>query len=462
MARRMVVLGLDGAEPTLVFDRFQSDLPNLSRLAAAGLSGPLNSVIPAITVPAWACSLSGKDPGELGIYGFRNRKDYSYDGLRIANSTALTHPLAPELLKASGRKVIMQGVPPSYPLRPIGDAVIGCFLTPSENSEYAYPPTLKQEIAGLVGEYPFDVTDFRSDDKRRIIDQVYVMTEKHFQVFRHLLRTREWDFAMMHEIGVDRMHHGFWRFADETHAKYEPGNPYQNAIRDYYRFVDKQIGLLVEDLPPGVDILVMSDHGGKKMVGGVCINEWLMREKLLALKEAPAPRSRFDVSMVDWSRTKVWGEGGYYARLFFNREGREPQGIVKDGEYEELRRQIATRLEAMEDEQGRPLGTKCFYPEKIYRECRNIPPDLLVYFGDLNWRSVGSVGMDSVYTYENDTGPDDANHAQEGLFVLAGDGIPSGKYERADILQIAPTIMSRVGAAVPESMAALATIVHAP
>src|SRR6516164_9203359 len=76
---KVVVIGLDCAEPRLVFERFKGRLPNLERLIARGVSGPLRSCDPPITVPAWSVMMSGKDPGTLGIYGFRNRSDYSYD-----------------------------------------------------------------------------------------------------------------------------------------------------------------------------------------------------------------------------------------------------------------------------------------------------------------------------------------------------------------------------------------------
>jgi len=60
-------------------------------------------------------------------------------------------------------------------------------------------------------------------------------------------------------------------------------------------------------------------------------------------------------------------------------------------------------------------------PEKIYDKVNGIAPDLIVYFGDLDWRSVGSVGGPNpqIHTFENDSGPDDANHAQDGIFVLS-------------------------------------------
>ena len=51
----------------------EEELPNLGGLIDAGTWGPLRSVDPPITVPAWSCMMTGRDPGELGIYGFRNR-----------------------------------------------------------------------------------------------------------------------------------------------------------------------------------------------------------------------------------------------------------------------------------------------------------------------------------------------------------------------------------------------------
>ena len=55
-----------------------------------------------------------------------------------------------------------------------------------------------------------------------------------------------------------------------------------------------------------------------------------------------------------------------------------------------------------------------FRPEELWREQRGIPPDLIVYFGDLGWRSNGSLGHGRHWTYDNDTGPDDANHDRDG------------------------------------------------
>ena len=53
--------------------------------------------------------MSSRDPGELGIYGFRNRKDHSYDGYIIANGAALRYDRVWDVLGRDGKQVILLG-----------------------------------------------------------------------------------------------------------------------------------------------------------------------------------------------------------------------------------------------------------------------------------------------------------------------------------------------------------------
>ncbi|MCH7579209.1 MAG: alkaline phosphatase family protein, partial [Chloroflexi bacterium] len=397
-AKRMVVLGLDCAAPQLVFDQFKDELEHLPKLMEQSVWGELQSVVPAITVPAWACSMTSRDPGELGIYGFRNREDYSYDGLRIADATSVKEDAVWDIIGRAGQEVILLAVPPGYPPRRVNGVSVGCFLTPSTKSEYTHPAELRDEIRRVVGNYAVDVENFRSDESARILKEVRAMTERRFSLFRHLLKTRPWQFAMMVEIGVDRMHHGFWRFFDERHHRFEPNNPFRGAMLDYYRLVDQEVGAVLRELDDETAVLVCSDHGAKLMEGGICVNEWLIQEGYLTLKTAPTELAPLKPADVDWSRTKVWGEGGYYGRIFFNVQGREPEGIVPADEFASLRDELAIKLAAIPDEHGNALNTRVFKPEEIYREQRNVPPDLLTYFDDLRWRSVGSVGSGAIHT----------------------------------------------------------------
>jgi len=86
-------------------------LPNISQLISEGIWGKPGTTNPPITVPARACMTSGYDPGQLGIYGFRNRIDYSYDGHNIANSLLVRKKRIWDFLSEAGKKVILIGVP---------------------------------------------------------------------------------------------------------------------------------------------------------------------------------------------------------------------------------------------------------------------------------------------------------------------------------------------------------------
>jgi len=453
MSQKLFVIGLDCAEPSLVFDRWREELPHLSQLMETGTFGELESTIPPITVPAWTCMLTGKDPGELGFYGFRNRADYSYDQMNIATSAAVKHTRVWDRASTAGKRVVVIGVPQTYPPRPLNGYLVTSFLTPSTFSQYTYPPSLKAEIAQVVGDYMLDVQDFRTEDKDYLLRQIYDMTEKRCRLVRHFLRTKPWEFFMWVEMGVDRIHHGFWKYMDPTHPKHEPGNRYQDAIRDYYRYLDAQIGEMLELVPDDAAVLVMSDHGAQPMKGGICFNEWLMREGYLVLEDQPEGIVPLAKCEINWRRTRAWGAGGYYGRLFLNVEGREPQGVIPPEEYEATREELIAKLEALADPQGRNIGTRVFRPEEIYREVNNIPPDLIVYFGNLAWRSVGSVGLGAIHTFENDIGPDDANHAQNGLFILTVPGRAGrGRVKARSWRAVAPTMLELLGLKVPAEM----------
>ena len=451
--RRVLLIGLDCAPPELVFDELKPRLPNLGRLIDGGLWGPLQSSIPAITVPAWMTGMTSKDPGELGIYGFRNRADHSYDRLSMATSELVREDTVWDILGRAGKRSIVVGVPPAFPPKPINGSMVGCFLTPSIRSQYTHPPGLRDEIAQLVGEYLVDVPNFRTDDKEYIRRSCHEMTEKHFTLIRHLVGNRDWDFFAFVEIGPDRMHHGFWKDHDTTHPRHDPNSPFRWAIQNYYEMLDDQVGSVLDLVGDETAVLVASDHGAKKMQGGICVNEWLIRQGLLSLQSTPSTVTPFAKLPIDWNNTVAWGDGGYYGRLFMNVEGREPNGTISAADYERVRDEIADGLRAIPGPDGEPLNTRVYRPEEIYRRVRNVAPDLLVYFGDLDWRSVGSVGHGSVYTFENDTGPDDANHAEHGIFVLHdGNARHGGPAPNLRLLDLAPTILDLLGQPIPTDM----------
>ena len=458
MTKKVMIIGLDCAEPSLVFDEWRAGLPNLSALMEKGLYGPLTSTIPPITVPAWTSMLTSKDPGQLGLYGFRNRRDYSYDSLYIPNSTQIKETTLYQLLSRRRLTSILLGVPLTYPPRPLNGIMVSGFLTPDKDAGFTYPESIKAELEKAAhGNYIIDVEEFRTEDKERLLSRIYAMTRARFRAANYLLAEKDWDFFMMVEMGVDRIHHGFWRYHDPDHRLFEPGNQYESVIRDYYEDLDHKIGELIENAPKGTLIMIVSDHGARAMVGGFSVNQWLIKEGFLSLKKMPDNPTLLTSAMIDWAKTTAWGDGGYCGRIFLNVLGREPHGIIESSDYEKVRAEIKTGLENETDQDGMPLRTRIFKPEQIYRAVRNIPPDLIVYFGDLAWRSAGTVGKNQpLHLFENDTGPDDANHSQDGLLIASVKDEhppwPTGPRSGMKIYDVSPTVMDYFGFDVPKDM----------
>ncbi|MBU7014230.1 MAG: alkaline phosphatase family protein [Theionarchaea archaeon] len=445
---KVFVIGLDCAPPDLVFDEF--DLPNIQQLMDC--YGELTSTIPAITCPAWMSMVSGKNPGKLGFYGFRNRKGFSYTDMWIANSLAVKEDTLWDIFSREGKDVSIIGVPQTYPPKPVNGIMVTSFLTPDINHQYTYPDALKTEIKDLVGEYILDVEEFRTEDKHKLLSQIYEMTEKRCTVVKHYLK-KKWDFFMWVEMGPDRLHHGLWKFFDPTHRKYTESD-LQSAIPEYYQYLDNQIGEMLSLVDEDTCVMVVSDHGAKKMEGCINVNDWLIQEGYLHLKEEPTQIVPIKKVQIDWTKTSVWAWGGYYSRIFFNVKGREDAGVLTREEYHDVREEVKKKLESMKDDRGAPLNTKAFRPEDIYtgkyvREA----PDLIVYFGDLYWRATESVGHDSIYSFETEIGPDDCVHAQKGIFILKDpEERVSGKKENLNIMDCAPTILDLMGSTKPPGM----------
>lgn len=450
--RKALLIGLDCAAPDLLFNRFIDKLPNFRRMMDRGIHGKLESSDPPITIPAWTVMASSKYPGTLGLYGFRHRRNNSYKDIWISTSKNIKEKRIWDYVAEAGGRSCLVAVPPSYPPYPVEGCLIGGFITPDTNRNYTYPPELAKEIKNLVEDYQVDV-EFRIEDKRNLVKELHEMTEKHFKVIKHLIRTKDWNFFMFVEIGLDRIHHAFWKYFDESHHLHEPGSEFENVVEDYYVLLDTKVGELLDLIDDDTVVLVASDHGGKPMKGAFCINTWLEEQGLLKLSTPVERVVRLNDADVDWGKTVAWGWGGYYARIFLNVKGREENGVVDPRDYESTREDIAQRIRSITGPNGEMWNTVVLKPDDIYPECNGDPPDLMVYFDDLYWRSAGTMGHGRLYLPENDTGPDDAVHDKMGLYIYYDPREDlKGRAEDLNILDVAPTLMKALGLKVPEDM----------
>lgn len=444
--RRLLVVGLDCASPKLLYEDFIEELPTFQKIVGDGSRFLMRTSHPPITIPAWAVMVTGKTPGELGIYGFRHRKPGEYEDFYIVNSRYVKAKAIWDTLGRRGLRSIVVGVPPSYPPKIIRGVMVSDFITPSADVTYTFPPSLKAELESKFGKYMFDVA-FRIMDREKIIRDLWAMTELHFKVLEYLASKKRWDFMMFVEIGVDRVHHAFWGYMDKNHHKYVPGNKYENVIRDYYRLVDEKLGQLLKTVPEDTIVMVVSDHGAKGMKGAFTVNQWLAQEGFLKIEDKDIkPGTDLRKVKVDWSRTIAWGWGGYYARIFLNVKGREPKGVVEKEDYEYYRDLLADEIKKIRGPNGEKWETKVYKPEELYPVVNGDPPDLMVYFDDLSWRSAGTLGWNTNYLLENDRGPDDAVHDWFGvLSVYDPQGTFSDKREVYDILEVRSLMEELIG-----------------
>jgi predicted AlkP superfamily phosphohydrolase/phosphomutase len=79
MMKKVIVIGLDGFEPTLV-DRLleRKELPNLARLRAQGGYARVRTTYPAQTPVAWSTFATGTNPGGHGVFDFIRRDPKTY------------------------------------------------------------------------------------------------------------------------------------------------------------------------------------------------------------------------------------------------------------------------------------------------------------------------------------------------------------------------------------------------
>ncbi|MFM1802584.1 MAG: hypothetical protein RJA81_1936 [Planctomycetota bacterium] len=457
---KLVVIGLDSAAPELLFHRLAKHLPHLTRLRQGGQWGELRSCDPPITVPAWQVATTGLDPGELGCYGFRNRADHSYGLMATATSLNSNAPRVWDYLGQAGLDSILVGIPQTYPPKPVRGCLVADFLTPSIQSPYTWPGNLKEEIARLpsVHPYQFDVENFRSDDSERLKSSIWQMTRKRFALTRHLAISQNWDFLMMVEIGLDRVQHAFWEDWPEGLTDLESlrrDAPKLAVLVDYYRLLDQEIGLLLQTIPEPKTVMVLSDHGACAMKGGFALNQWLINRGDLVLKTPTKSPVKLEIADVDWSKTLAWGAGGFYGRIFLNIQGREPQGCLSPEDVESYVAGLKTDLEQLNGPDGKMMGNTVHRPQELYKTVNGIaPPDLIAYFGHLGWRSVGLVGLNDIFTSENDTGPDLANHDFQGCWIANGPNIDPCLEPLQDLhlIQFTATVLDYFGVKRPVNL----------
>jgi predicted AlkP superfamily phosphohydrolase/phosphomutase len=395
MGMRIFLIEWPGATPEGLLG--DEDLANVRRLMAAGVFGPLTSVVPPTTAPASACLATGLDPGALGVYGPEDRADRSYAPPRASDPAAPGAPAWTDLARLRGRRAFRVGTP----------------AEPAATGEAASSP-----------------------------DDLLAAVRRDVAAARERLDAGDWDILHLVVGGPGRLVGG-------------------DGLRAFARGLDDEIGDLLGRLTEEAVVAIASPHGSRPIEGGFALNDWLVREGLLVLGSEPREPAPLESLDVDWGRTTAWALGGGVGRVWLNVRGREPGGRVEPSEFGRVRDDLAARLEAAVGADGRPLGAVALRPESLYREARGVPPDLIVHPGERAWRALGEVGYPGPDVPPDPAWRHRTLPTPLGAFVLAGPGVPAlGEIPGVHVLDLAPTLLRLAGLEVPEglrSASALAT-----
>ncbi len=461
--KKLFILGLDSATPQLVFDRYIQELPTFAGLIKTGRAGFLRSTIPPVTVPAWMAMMTGKDPGQLGFYGFTDRIDYSYQINTLITHASVKSKTIWDYLGESGYRSIVMNLPQTYPPKEINGIMISSFLTPDKLLSYTYPDEIKDELDSIAdGNYIIDAENFRTTDKQKLLSELYEMTEKRFKIIRNFIKNKDWELFIAVEMGIDRLHHGFWSFCFEDHRLYDDQSEFKNSILDFYKYIDKELRELIRTFDDDTELMIVSDHGAKNLKGTFCINDWLVANGYLKLKDDISGKTKFATDNVDWANTTAWGDGGYYCKIYFNIQDRERTGKITEEELPTLKKELADKISTLIDPDGNAVKSEIYDTQYIYKELNGCPPDLIILIGNLDWRVTNSVGNENLFIYENTT-IDNANHDMNGIVIYCAtpkSAIEGGdrleldfdKLDEYSILDIAPTALNRFNIEIPNDL----------
>ena len=420
---KVVIVGLDAATWTLIRPWIaEGGMPNLAQLMRAGVCGPLQSVLPPITPPAWSSFMTGKNPGKHGVFHFVETERDGY-AMNYANGGSRRSPTVWKLLNDAGFSVGTMNIPFTYPPEALDGFQISGLDTPTANSAFVHPPVLKRELVDHFGKINHDVRflGFMSTDQRRaqVLAEMEKTDRQWAAIALYLLEHHPQDVMMFVFMSIDTVQHYFWQYMDRSHFLHDPKaeSRFGNAVRKVYERLDAVTGQIIEKLPSDATVLVVSDHGGGPVVDRtVFLNRYLhqlgllhyceggtdrrqrrfglrrigtgilrggfsllrkslsSRQKNLLAEAFPTLRKKAELAYtsfrnIDWNRTKAYCSEVLASppSIWINVKGVKPQGIVEPAEQRALTDFIIEKLNELKDPRtGKPIIARVYRRDEIF------------------------------------------------------------------------------------------------
>lgn len=499
-SNRVLILGLDGATWSVLDPmRRRGHMPNLDQLLRESACGTLRSVVPPVTTAAWTTMMTGCDPITHGIFDHRYF-DAASRQMKVNHAGRRRVPTLWHVLSDAGRSVVSLNLPGTYPPFQVRGVVVSGMDAPhleaATSSNPAFAARLRAEAPHYALNYFWKRVPLSLDElaeNARLTVQSFLGRAQGGVVADRAFP--DWSALMVQFQNLDPFQHRCWRLLNVDHSGID-NPPWNEAAASVLNGLDQAIGMLCElAVRRSAHILVVSDHGFGPCHGRIAVNRILAaaglvrvhspigrmrhtlqlaadRVRLHSLKKLnpKARRASFAASIdaqfpFDWKRTRAFApHQDTAAMVYLNTRDRNPVApLATPLQIDEARNEAAIALAtARHPETGLPL-----FPEVIsLAEEFNIDPaesgypDLIALPDQAYWvRSKPRAGESWVEPDPNLPG----THRMEGVVALAGAGISPGSGLDAQLRDIAPSVLTLCGVAVPPFMQGkpLACIPHA-
>ena len=506
--QKVFIVSLDGAtfDILIPFMR-QGCMPNLQRLMQDSLSAELESVIPAVTAPAWTSFMTGNNPSKHGVFGF-TQFDPADNRVKLTNARDIKSKTLWQVLSEKGKRSIVVNLPYTTPPYPINGILVNGWESPPRN--FTFPEDLTDKIMQQFPDYRtnlnmwlFDYMPGKSEGNfDKLIDTLILGCQQGSLLAQQFLEEEPWDVFMVHFQQTDWIQHKLWGMIEEGARNANSGDPRVERVRECYRRFDEQVGVLLEKVRPHNPFtIVLSDHGFGDYKGELYPNYYLNQwgyyyESPAAEKDSAKPlrdffhknamlsqvyrgmanvKHRLDRVLefkryknfdswvdlagntfggrtlpVDWSRTKVATVGAYEcAFLYVNMIGRGPTGIVRPEEYEGIVQDIIAKFaEVKHPVTGKKVYKKVARGTDIYPESGKdiLLPDVILLPEE-------GYGLSSKISDALPQATSEGVHRHNGVVFLKGEGVKTTLPKFSPFLiDMAPTVLHALGLPVPTDM----------
>lgn len=268
---KVLVIGLDGASPTIIQKAFESGkMPFLRTILEDSRSRLLNlkSTIPSSTAPSWTSMMTGVNPGKHGIYDFLVHEGIK---MRLATYSDVKTPFVWDILSKYNIKSVVLGHPVTYPAKADKNIImVSGILAPELNDRSVYPLDI---INILKAEnYTIDIEDKMPLLKSNPTKAVKLCNESatnRTKVAKKILKNYEWGFGFVLFPESDRLLH--------YHITKE------ELILKHFEILDRAIREL-SSVDDDIIVFVTSDHGFVRIRRVLAVNPLLYNLGLCDLR----------------------------------------------------------------------------------------------------------------------------------------------------------------------------------